>query len=154
MPRKKSPLFYRMLRTVGIEAQPIRKTFHYSEGHPTELQIWFSRMTRASRISAKRRGLEFELTAVDLFEQYNKQGGCCAYTGRRLVTAPGHPFTASIDRVDSSVGYLTSNIALVGWWVNVMKNEYKLSEYVELCRLVYEQAEDKTSYLQSLLEGA
>lgn len=151
-PRKQtSPLFYRVLRRVGIEAQPIKRTFHYGPGHPTELQMWFTRMARACRISAKRRDLEYGLTVTDIFEQYNKQNGLCAYTGRELVTAPGHPFTASIDRVDSSVGYLPSNIALVGWWVNVMKNEYKLSEYVELCRFVTEQADDGASYLRGLL---
>lgn len=152
-PRKQSsPIFYRVLRRVGIEAQPIKRTFHYGPGHPTELQMWFTRMARACRVSAKRRNLEYELTVTDIYDQYNKQDGLCAYTGRELVTAPGHPFTASIDRVDSKLGYSPSNIALVGWWVNVMKNEYPLNEYVELCRLVTEQAGEHSSFLQRLLE--
>lgn len=42
----------------------------------------------------------------------------------------------SIDRIDSSIGYLPSNIQLVDKRINMLKNILPQDEFIDLCKLV------------------
>ena len=90
---------------------------------------------------AKYRNHEFNLTLDDLFEQWNKQNGLCAYTGVKLI----HPirikdetliYLASLDRVDSNVGYVTGNIQFISAAANMAKNKMTHEEMLEFCEII------------------
>lgn len=89
--------------------------------------------------NAKLRGLDWEITVDDIADLYEEQGGQCALTGWDIVFPEiGHPqlTTASIDRIDSSFGYLKENIQLVDKRVNMMKQAYTQEEFVLVCKAV------------------
>lgn len=93
---------------------------------------------------AKRRG-ECEITLDYLCNLWKKQGGKCAITGWELTMrlADGVvPTNASIDRIDSSIGYRPGNVQLVCRCANVAKHDLSMGEFVMLCEAVLERAKD------------
>jgi len=73
---------------------------------------------------------------------YNLQGGLCAYTKDKLELGSNSNNTLSIDRIDSSLGYIKSNIVLTTWKVNNCKQDLSLQEFKELCKKVIENDKD------------
>lgn len=65
----------------------------------------------------KRRGREnagvFNLTFDQVVDLYNKQNGCCFYSGIFMSTKPCSMWKVSIDRIDNDIGYIIDNIVLV-----------------------------------------
>jgi hypothetical protein len=85
---------------------------------------------------AKGRSKEFSLVDQDLFDLWEKQKGLCAYTKLPLLAAANQLNTISLDRIDSSVGYVVGNIQLVCAAVNKMKQEYAEEAFLLLCHFV------------------
>lgn len=89
-----------------------------------------------------RRGLEFKITKEEIWKLYQKQNGLCKYSGLPIdfaTTSYGHRHgesTASLDRIDSSKGYVGGNIQWVHKDINIMKQEYKEEYFIKLCKLV------------------
>ena len=48
---------------------------------------------------------------------------------------------ASLDRIDSTVGYIEGNVHWVLWDINRMKWNIPHEEFIKLCSLVAERAE-------------
>lgn len=76
----------------------------------------------------KARYKNFDLTIDDLVEQWNKQSGKCPYTNYDLVLPENNNLKnidffhrASLDRIDSSLGYVKGNIQFVSTPINYMK---------------------------------
>lgn len=82
---------------------------------------------------AKNRNLEYALNAEIVSSIYSKQNGLCALTGIPICFSNK---TCSIDRVDSSKGYVPDNVWIVHKNVNVMKMDLSMSEFVEYCQAV------------------
>lgn len=92
---------------------------------------------------AKRRGLELKITARQAYNVFVKQGGRCAYTGEYLThrkyggrvngKTKYIPGTASLDRKDSSKGYVKGNIQWVHKALNAFKGDLSEREFLELC---------------------
>lgn len=83
------------------------------------------------------RGYQWELTIEFLWELYLKQDGKCALSGLPIGWSEiGLTATASIDRVDSSEGYLVENVQLVHKDVNFMKQQYSQEYFIEVCKAV------------------
>ena len=89
--------------------------------------------------NAKLRKLKFNLTIEYLWELYLKQERKCALSGREIVfarcmaTQPKLQ-TASLDRIDSSKGYVKGNVQWVHKDVNFMKQEYSQDYFLEICK--------------------
>lgn len=92
---------------------------------------------------AHRRGIEFNVTAEYLWSVWEKQGGLCAYTG--LPIALNTPKSASLDRKDSSIGYIEGNVHWVLWEVNRMKLNMPEQRFFELCSLIANRTKGKTN---------
>lgn len=89
----------------------------------------------------KYRNQEVNITLDDLYEQWTKQKGVCVYTGVELV----HPlrkkdeplmYMASLDRIDSTIGYLVGNIQFISATANMAKNKMTHEQMVEFCLLI------------------
>lgn len=100
------------------------------------------------RRNAKRRGYEFNLTKEYIWKIYQEQKGLCAFTGeeiyfckKRLIDSNGRKkriTTASVDRKDNSKGYIEGNIQLVHKDVNIMRRNYSIERFIEVCKKVVE----------------
>jgi hypothetical protein len=73
---------------------------------------------------------------------YNSQNGLCAYTKEKMELGSNSRNTLSIDRIDSSLGYIKSNIVLTTWKVNNCKQDLSLQEFKELCKMVVDNGKD------------
>lgn len=95
---------------------------------------------RYSLRNAKKRFKEFNLTLVDLKRIWDQQKGICPYTGLKLKLPTGcnHDnvwYRASLDRIDSSKGYVIGNIQFVSTPINYMKNimsDLETKQYLKL----------------------
>jgi len=85
---------------------------------------------------AKLRTKEFNLTDHDLLDLWEKQNGQCAYTKLPLLATANQFNTVSLDRVDSSKGYVVGNVQLVCAAINKMKQEYTEELFILLSHLV------------------
>jgi len=85
---------------------------------------------------AKGRTKEFSINTSDLLEVLIKQDGRCAYTKLPLLATANQFNTVSLDRVDSSKGYVVGNIQLVCAAINKMKQEYTEEMFLLFCLLV------------------
>lgn len=97
---------------------------------------WFGRVQRNARL----RGIDFEVTIEDIYELFQSQGGRCSYTSWPLVFADysaGRRGTASVDRIDSSFGYIKNNIQLVHKNINFMKGSMREPEFFSLVESVF-----------------
>jgi hypothetical protein len=88
---------------------------------------------RSLHHSAKKRNIECSITAEYLFEVWEKQEGRCMYTGLPLKIGKG---LASVDRLDSSKGYIPGNVQWVMTKVNLMKWDSTEDEFLTLCSLI------------------
>ena len=73
----------------------------------------------------KKRNHEYDITLQDLLDLWDEQKGICVYSGVKLV----HPNeggdnlnTASLDRIDSSKGYVKGNLQFITIICNQAKN--------------------------------
>lgn len=90
--------------------------------------------------SIKKRFKEVDITINDLEEIWNKQNGICEFSGVKLELSSyskieKNPiYSASLDRIDSSKGYVRNNIRWVSRSINYMKNTMSDDMVWELCK--------------------
>lgn len=80
---------------------------------------------RARQNARGRRKIEFSLVIPDAYEMLCASNWRCAVTGMRFsfeVIAGKRPFAPSIDRIDSSIGYVKSNCRIVSVAANYAMN--------------------------------
>lgn len=91
---------------------------------------------------AVNRGIEFDLSIEFGWNLFLKQGRKCAITGWLLeMHTPGRnqktaSWTASLDRIDSSNGYVAGNVQWVYNDINLMKRHHTTQRFYELCYAV------------------
>lgn len=94
---------------------------------------WFNKY----RISAQHRSLDWNLSIEDVSVLLAQQGGRCALSGVWLVTrGTFNEITASIDRIDNSLGYTKGNVQLVHKNINMMRGSLPVQDFIKLCMLV------------------
>lgn len=99
------------------------------------------RVVRDAKQNAKRRGFDFTITAQDLLDMFDSQGGLCALTGHHMTLGSSSDlelrrYAASPDRIDNERGYTNDNVWLVCQHANSMKSSTDLEEFIEWCRAV------------------
>lgn len=91
---------------------------------------------------ARRRKIPFKITISQMWEQFIKQDRKCSFTGLLLTFNKNQRDsngTASLDRIDSSKGYVAGNIQWIHKDINRMKNSFPQQHFVEMCELVSKQ---------------
>ena len=87
------------------------------------------------------RGIEFDITPELIWKIYLDQNKKCALTGIEIGWKEvGQDHTASIDRIDSSIGYVDGNVWLLHKDVNMMKQSFQLEDFIEYCKLISKNA--------------
>lgn len=82
--------------------------------------------------------IPFEITIEDAWNLFLKQDRKCALSGLDIYFPESYkcPFTASLDRIDSSKNYTIDNLQWVHKTINLMKNTLSQERFIEMCRLV------------------
>lgn len=88
--------------------------------------------------TARKRGIEYNISNEYLWKLFIEQEGKCALTGHKIIFTRNFrnediKQTASLDRIDSSKGYVEGNV----WWVhkdiNQMKWSFTLDIFYKMC---------------------
>jgi hypothetical protein len=102
---------------------------------------------RGIMAGAKHRDLPFRITIQYAWALFLKQKKLCALTGAPITLSPSRvdagASTASLDRIDSSKGYICGNVQWVHVTINLMKSSLRESEFVSWCRQVSKYAYGK-----------
>jgi len=111
---------------------------------------------RQAKSHAKKKGLDCTVTLQDLKTQWEGQNGACPYSGWELInpetstevsrkTIKRTPFRASLDRIDSSLGYCVDNVQFVSLMAQYAKNSFDEEVLLEFCRQLFIGKGSKTS---------
>lgn len=102
---------------------------------------------RTCKHSALKRNNEFSLTRKMLLDMWEKQDGICVYTGIEMTTQPNFPYSVSVERINSNVGYTKENTVLVCNAINKMKTDLDPVLFFEMCSVVTKFLGDKNGNL-------
>lgn len=97
---------------------------------------------------AKERGIGFKLTIEEAWQQFLRQQSRCALTGQVIFFARCYGVdlqTASLDRIDSSSGYIVDNIQWTHKDINMLKGSISVERFIQLCQLVTNYQNNKLS---------
>jgi len=95
--------------------------------------------------SAKARKIPFDLKIEDAWEVFETQDRKCALTKLPICFGKNkEQSTASLDRIDSSKGYIKSNIQWTHKDINRIKSDLDQSYFIRLCRLVVDALDAKS----------
>lgn len=93
-----------------------------------------------SRAKDDRRKPEVNVDLQYLIDLWYQQKGMCKLSGIKMEhqrkTRKHNLYNASLDRIDSSLGYLKGNVQWVCWMVNRMKGENSIDQLVEICEKI------------------
>lgn len=90
--------------------------------------------------NAKDKNLGFDLDALYLKELWNKQKQKCVYSGLEMNLYPSRgeklyePKVASLDRIDSKLGYIKGNVQYVCLFMNYAKMAFSDNEIKSLVK--------------------
>ena len=112
-------------------------------------KTFFSRF----KIGADLRGLSFNITQEYVWDLFVKQNYKCALSGVPINlstkirnSAPDYSvFTASLDRIDSSIGYEVGNVRWVHKAINRLKTNMSDEDFITWCSLVCNHANQQPS---------
>ena len=127
-------VIYGNMKTCKCQNISIRTGTEYVSGK------YFNRI----KSSAKTRKIEFDVTVEYISNLLINQNFLCALSGLpiKIVYPNKHQkveeTTASLDRIDSSRGYVEGNVQWVHKWVNLMKLDHTEEEFIDFCKRVTE----------------
>jgi hypothetical protein len=94
---------------------------------------------------AKSRNLTVEITPKDIWDLFIKQNKLCALSGIEIYfgkTKRGKT-TASVDRIDSNLGYIITNIQIVHKKINQIKTDLSQDDFIYYCTCVANKFNNK-----------
>ena len=89
--------------------------------------------------NAKRKNIEYSVSKEYLWKLFEQQNKKCALSGQDLWFGRIHypmETNASLDRIDSTKGYIEGNVQWVHKDVNKMKLNFKQEYFIELCKQI------------------
>jgi hypothetical protein len=101
-------------------------------------KTFMSRIIRNAQV----REILFQVTIEYLWDLYQQQNNRCALSGLEINFAEKttEPNEASLDRIDSSKGYVPGNVQWVHKDINLMKNYLPQDRFIELCNLIAQKS--------------
>lgn len=102
-----------------------------------------------NNINRKSKTLELNLTIKDVWGKFQQQQGYCALTGLPLEFYTPYEYrchnkikTASLDRIDSNLGYIPNNVQWIHKTVNKFKTDLPQNEFIQWCNLISQYNKD------------
>jgi|SRR5210317_1454266 len=132
--RKKSPV-----KSCGCQMHKSGKDHHQWNGVGDISGGWWHDHVLRERTQGVRTKVPVEITKEEAWNLFLEQDRCCALTGLPLTIGTNRYNDASIDRIDSSRGYVLDNVQWVHKHVNFMKRTYSQEYFITMCRKVAEK---------------
>lgn len=102
-------------------------------------EMWYKITSAKVHKRIKRNNLDFDVTKEYLNDLFINQEGKCRLSGLK-ITFPKRwndkEYTASLDRIDSSKGYVKGNVQWVHKHVNIMKNIFPQEMFIYMCKQI------------------
>jgi hypothetical protein len=102
--------------------------------------FWYEHIVRSANGSKSNRSeKELSLTMEQAWNLFLEQDRKCALSGIELIfpkVSKDKNWTASLDRIDSSKGYVLGNVQWVHKDINIMKNRFDNQYFIEMCKLI------------------
>jgi hypothetical protein len=106
------------------------------------------------KMRSKEKSEIYDIDLQYIFNLWNSQNGICPLTGWKMLlpTDPKCGFiskdikNASLDRIDSSIGYIKGNVRFVCVMANYAKNVFHDNELIQFCNAVTFNNKLKKSY--------
>lgn len=89
-------------------------------------------VVRGKRLNKSGKKKEFDVTPDQVIDILHQQQFRCAITGVLMAHRFNDPKAVSIDRIDSSRGYVSDNVQLVCRWVNIAKGQMSQEQFMAL----------------------
>lgn len=101
------------------------------------------KLLKRSKSSANSREFEHNITVSDIKEQLEKQHYRCYYSGIEFGDNFNDKYTyPTIDRIDSTQGYVKGNICICTFFVNMMKNNASIKRFKDIITKIYNNMEN------------
>jgi hypothetical protein len=101
---------------------------------------WYIKVVRKNSKSRKH---EYNIDCKYLKKLWEEQNGTCPFTNKKLTLRTHsnndikkYPYQASLDRIDSSIGYIEGNVRFVALIYNYAKNTFSDQEVIDFCKTV------------------
>lgn len=95
---------------------------------------WTQRITRSDH---RRIPVEVSISKEYAWNLFLEQDRKCALSGLELVISTKTNLgTASLDRIDSTKGYIEGNVQWVHKHINFMKNKFSVDYFIDICKLI------------------
>jgi hypothetical protein len=106
--------------------------YHYNWRGHGEISGWYFATTKKG---AKARKLEHSISIEYIWNLFLLQNRRCALSGRKLVFAKNQneEQTASLDLIDSSIGYIEGNVQWLHKDVNMCKQSLSQEDFIAMC---------------------
>jgi len=102
------------------------------------------RMWSNYRKNAIGRNILFDITIIQAWDQYVRQGGLCRFTGLRIGFKRGESL-ASMDRIRSDGSYSPNNIQWVKSGINMMKGSMEDQMFIRWCIVISKHQKSKAA---------
>ena len=121
--------------------KPIGKTHHQWTGvGEMSGDFWDSHIVRSANGSkGKRTPLELSISKEYVWDLFLQQNRKCNFSGLELYfprASKDKSWTASLDRIDSSKGYIEGNVQWVHKDINMMKNKFNNDYFINVCKQI------------------
>ena len=124
-------------KSCGCSWRLSRKEHNNWQGYEDISLDFFNTIKR----NAIKRNIEFNITIEYLWGLFIEQNKKCKLSGLNLefseIRKNKTKQTASIDRINSDIGYVEGNIQWVHKQINIMKNKLSDEKFVWFCEQVY-----------------
>jgi hypothetical protein len=109
--------------------------------------FWTSHIIRSAKgdFKTNRKETPLEIDIKYGWDLYLKQDKKCALSGLIIRFPEKHTDTTqtcSLDRIDSSKGYIPGNVQWVHKHINIMKNKFSQEHFIEMCKLVAKRSQN------------
>lgn len=127
----------RRQHAIGMSCKPCKKCSN-KNNHPAGEQFGIRlSFFRKYKVNAEMRSKPWNITIEDAGNTLINQNNKCALSGIPLISSGDFKdITASLDRIDNSIGYEKDNIQWVHKEINMMRGTLTIERFIEICKSV------------------
>lgn len=125
------------------------KSYFKNTKHTRQPDIYsnFRWYLKCVRQHSKKRGHTYDIDLDYLKNLWEIQQGICPFTKQKLElrthtsTSTANPYSASLDRIDNTKGYIKGNVRFVALIFNYARNTFTDSDVIKFCQQVTERTQ-------------